>query len=219
MLGLGASTVHKLLGARPGTNRRRHHRGNRLPHEVVIVDETSMVSLSQMARLVEAVRPEARLVLVGDPHQLSSIEAGAVLSDIVAARGPGMVVLDHVFRFGEGIGSLARAIRRGDADEAMTVLADAPPGVTWIPVDIADPGALEALAPVRDDALAAARAVMTAARAGDARGGARGARQLPASCAPTAMGRTASRSGWPGSRAGSRTSSTAGAGTPAGRCS
>ena len=49
----------------------------------MIVDETSMVSLSLMARLVEAVRPEARLILVGDPGQLASIEAGAVLGDIV----------------------------------------------------------------------------------------------------------------------------------------
>jgi exodeoxyribonuclease V alpha subunit len=56
----------------------------------VIVDETSMVSLSLMARLVEAVRPDARLILVGDPGQLASIEAGAVLGDVVgpAADGP-----------------------------------------------------------------------------------------------------------------------------------
>ena len=59
---------------------------NRLPHDVVIVDETSMVSLSLMARLLEAVRPDARLVLVGDPGQLASIEAGAVLGDIVGPR-------------------------------------------------------------------------------------------------------------------------------------
>ena len=45
-----------------------------------------MVSLTLMARLLEAVRPEARLVLVGDPDQLASVEAGAVLGDLVAAR-------------------------------------------------------------------------------------------------------------------------------------
>ena len=86
----GGSTLHRLLGWRPGSHSRfRHHRGNRLPHDVVIVDETSMVSLSLMARLVEAVRPDARLILVGDPGQLTSIEAGAVLGDIVgpATRG------------------------------------------------------------------------------------------------------------------------------------
>ncbi|MCA1842698.1 MAG: exodeoxyribonuclease V subunit alpha, partial [Actinobacteria bacterium] len=84
LLATHASTLHRLLGWQPGNRSRfRHHRGNRLPHDVVVVDETSMVSLSQMAKLVEAVRPDARLVLVGDPQQLASVEAGAVLGDIV----------------------------------------------------------------------------------------------------------------------------------------
>src|SRR6266536_144858 len=120
LLAVRASTLHRLLGWRPGSHSRfRHHRGNRLPHDVVIVDETSMVSLSLMARLVEAVRPGARLVLVGDPGQLTSIEAGAVLGDIVgpaaerppgdasaddlpsgATIGRGIVVLERVHRFG-----------------------------------------------------------------------------------------------------------------------
>ena len=83
-------TLHRLLGFNPGNRTRfRHNRLNRLPHDVVVVDETSMVSLSLMARLAEAVRPEARLILVGDPEQLASVEAGAVLGDIVgpASRG------------------------------------------------------------------------------------------------------------------------------------
>ena len=83
-------TLHRLLGFNPGNRTRfRHNRLNRLPHDVIVVDETSMVSLSMMARLVEAVRPEARLILVGDPEQLASVEAGAVLGDIVgpASRG------------------------------------------------------------------------------------------------------------------------------------
>ena len=86
--GTSASTLHRLLGARGTTGRFRHHRGNRLPHDVVVVDETSMVSLTMMARLLDAVRPDARLVLVGDPDQLASVEAGAVLGDLAAARGP-----------------------------------------------------------------------------------------------------------------------------------
>jgi exodeoxyribonuclease V alpha subunit len=88
---LRASTIHRLLGWRPGSHSRfRHDAGNRLPHDVVIVDETSMVSLSLMARLLESVRGDAQLVLVGDPDQLTAIEAGAVLRDIVgpAAAGP-----------------------------------------------------------------------------------------------------------------------------------
>ena len=104
LLGLEASTLHRLLGWRPGSRSRfRHDRGNRLPHDVVIVDETSMVSLSLMARLVEAVRADARLILVGDPGQLASIEAGAVLGDIVGRRGRRRSSCSSdVHRFGAG---------------------------------------------------------------------------------------------------------------------
>ena len=89
LLGLAGVTLHRLLGWTPTQTRFRHNRLNRLPHDVIVVDETSMVSLSLMARLVEAVRPDARLVLVGDPEQLASVEAGAVLGDLVgpAIRG------------------------------------------------------------------------------------------------------------------------------------
>jgi exodeoxyribonuclease V alpha subunit len=171
LLALNASTLHRLLGWRPDSHSRfRHNRGNRLPHDVVIVDETSMVSLSLMARLIEAVRPEARLVLVGDPGQLTSIEAGAVLGDIVRAGGDGVVVLEHVYRYGAGIDALADAVRSGDGDGVIAALTAGHEDVTWIPVDIGDPAAQEALAPVRAGALAAAREVIEAARAGNARG-------------------------------------------------
>ena len=77
-------TIHRLLRKRPDSSSRfRHDRSNRLPHDVVIVDETSMVSLSLMARLLEAIRTDAKVILVGDPEQLASVEAGAVLGDIV----------------------------------------------------------------------------------------------------------------------------------------
>ncbi len=78
-----AATLHRLLGRRPGSRRPRHDRGNRLPHDVIVVDEASMMSLTMTARLLEAVRPQTRLLLVGDPDQLVSIEAGAVLADLV----------------------------------------------------------------------------------------------------------------------------------------
>jgi exodeoxyribonuclease V alpha subunit len=203
LLALQASTLHRLLGWRPGSHSRfRHDRTQRLPHDVVIVDETSMVSLSLMARLVEAIRPDARLILVGDPGQLASIEAGAVLGDIVGpaseslridsavrtrladttghpvtAEDPppgttisnGIVVLDRVHRFGAGIADLAEAIRRGSPDDVIDVLNKGPEGVMWIPVDTADPASLEALAPIREGAIAAGRAVFEAANAGAAR--------------------------------------------------
>jgi len=81
---LKASTLHRLLGYKPGARTRFwHDRDNRLPYDVVVVDEASMVSLTMMARLVEALRPTSRLILVGDPDQLASVEVGAVLGDLV----------------------------------------------------------------------------------------------------------------------------------------
>ncbi len=91
-LDVRAMTLHRLLGWLPGSSSRfRHHATNRLPFDVVVVDECSMVSLTMMARLMEAVRPDARLVLVGDADQLASIDAGAVLADLVARPGGGPV--------------------------------------------------------------------------------------------------------------------------------
>jgi exodeoxyribonuclease V alpha subunit len=81
---LPATTLHRLLGWRPDARSRfRHNGANRLPAEIVVVDESSMVSLTMMARLLEALRPSTRLVMVGDPDQLASVEAGAVLGDLV----------------------------------------------------------------------------------------------------------------------------------------
>jgi exodeoxyribonuclease V alpha subunit len=84
-----ASTLHRLLGVRRGSARYWHHAGNPLPHDVVVVDEASMVSLTMFARLLDALRPAARLVLVGDPDQLASVEAGAVLADLVGPASGG----------------------------------------------------------------------------------------------------------------------------------
>ncbi len=142
---LEAVTLHRLLGRRPDSSARfRHHRGNRLPHDVVVVDETSMVSLTMMARLLEAVRPEARLLLVGDPDQLSSVDAGVVLADLVAGLPDRVAALQTSHRFGSAIGQLAAAVRTGDADRALELLAAGDGPVTWVPD--ADPApALQAL--------------------------------------------------------------------------
>jgi len=137
LTGLQATTLHRLLGPRPDTSSRfRHHRANRLPHDVIVVDETSMVSLTMMARLLEAVRPQTRLVLVGDPDQLASVEAGAVLADLVEGLGSrGVAELKTSHRFGESIGALASAIRTGDADAALAVLAAGGEHIEWVHED------------------------------------------------------------------------------------
>jgi exodeoxyribonuclease V alpha subunit len=77
-----ASTLHRLLGAQPGSQRMRYHRGNLLHLDVLVVDEASMVDLPMMARLIEALPAQARVIFLGDRDQLASVEAGAVLGDI-----------------------------------------------------------------------------------------------------------------------------------------
>ncbi|HZE15518.1 MAG TPA: exodeoxyribonuclease V subunit alpha, partial [Mycobacterium sp.] len=140
---LQAMTLHRLLGSRPDTSSRfRHDRGNRLPHDVIVVDETSMVSLTLMARLLEAVRPDTRLVLVGDADQLASVEAGAVLADLVdglSARADVQVAaLRTSHRFGESIGFLADAIRVGDADRVVELLRSGDEHIEFIEDDATD---------------------------------------------------------------------------------
>jgi exodeoxyribonuclease V alpha subunit len=199
---MNASTLDHLLVRRfDSRSRFRHDANNRLPHDVVVIDETSTISLTMMARLLDAVRPDARLVLVGDPDQLSSIGAGAVLGDVVGpaatrmrprpqarARlaevtgeietgaedgtrpiGDGIVVLDRVYRFGGRIATLADAVRRGDADATLAALASGDDDrVTWIPNDVGQRPDDPLFAPVRDVATATGRAVIAAARDGDA---------------------------------------------------
>ncbi len=144
-----AATLHRLLGWRPDSRSRfAHNRGARLPHDVIVLDEASMVSLTMMARLLEALRPGTRLIVVGDPDQLTSVEAGAILADLAAGLDaqesnprpagepapqmgdpdptpgirPVLARLRRTYRFGEDIDQLAQAIRVGDADTALAVL-------------------------------------------------------------------------------------------------
>ncbi len=132
---LPAGTVHRLLGSRPDHRTAfRHHAGQKLPYDVVVVDETSMVSLLLMERLVQAVPSGCRLVLVGDAEQLASVEAGAVLRDVVEGLGgddsPVVTHLQQSHRFDGGIGALASAVVDGDADRVLDLLADGIDGVT-----------------------------------------------------------------------------------------
>lgn len=91
-----ARTLHSLLGARPGTRRWGFHAGQPLDVDVLIVDEASMVHLEMMAALLDALPPQARLVLLGDKDQLASVEAGAVLGDLCRDAQPGRYSADTV---------------------------------------------------------------------------------------------------------------------------
>ncbi|HYP46588.1 MAG TPA: exodeoxyribonuclease V subunit alpha [Propionibacteriaceae bacterium] len=195
--GLAASTLHRLLGWVPGSRSRfRHHAGNHLPYDVIVVDEMSMVSLTMMARLLEAVRPSARLILVGDPDQLSSVEAGAVLADITQATGltsptlagrlreldlngasgsgdsslatrHGVVHLEHTWRYSGAIDRLARAVRASDPDQALAVLRSGAKDVVFAEVDVEHGQGLAAL---EEQVRTSGRALAGAAVDGDVSG-------------------------------------------------
>ncbi len=80
------STIHRLLGVIPGSPYFRHNSENLLPLDLVVIDEASMVDLPLMSKFVQAIPPDARLILLGDKDQLASVEPGAVLGDICGAE-------------------------------------------------------------------------------------------------------------------------------------
>ena len=127
-----AQTVHSLLGVSPWRPQPRFDRTTPLPFDVVVVDEVSMVDLPLMAKLVAAIPESARLILLGDPDQLSAVEAGNVLGALVEAANAGAlgdchVALTRSHRFGAAstLGRLATSITQGDPDTALKILADA----------------------------------------------------------------------------------------------
>ncbi len=112
------ATIQRLLGVIPDSCRFRHNSDNPLPFEVIVIDEASMVPLALMAKLVEALAPGSRLILLGDRDQLASVEAGAVLGDICNTG--------HVFGFSSAFQSFI-AETTGSIISESFVGVDVPP--------------------------------------------------------------------------------------------
>jgi len=110
--GLRGTTVHSLLGGLAPDF--LHGAGNPLPHDLVVVDEVSMVGVPLMRALLEALPDGCRLVLIGDPHQLPSVETGAVLGDLVGdAQAPYVARLSDTHRFDGRLKTAAEGINAG----------------------------------------------------------------------------------------------------------
>lgn len=150
--GLKAVTLHRLLGITGSRDRSRFNHDYPMAYDVVIVDEASMVDLKMMSELVNSLKPDARLILLGDKDQLSSVMPGSVLGDICTASDTDVftperadliksyadtevsvgataisditVALTESHRFDdtEGIGRLAKTCRKGDGDAAADVI-------------------------------------------------------------------------------------------------
>jgi len=138
-------TIQRALGSKRRMHTRfQHDYRVRLHYDIVIVDEMSMVPSYLMARLLEAIRPDATILLVGDQAQLESVESGSVLRDIVeAATALDSPLQGRVFELlrvwrqtGETkIGDLARLIRKGEAEEALALASTNPAGVQFVQTD------------------------------------------------------------------------------------
>ena len=152
-IGVSEKVLHTLTKIEPrtiqralGNKRRLHTRFQHdhqvsLPHDIVIVDEMSMVPSYLMARLLEAIRPDSTILLVGDQAQLESVESGSVLRDIVEAASANNSPLDgrvfellRVWRQSSDtrIGDLARHIRAGEAEKALALAATNPAGIEFV---------------------------------------------------------------------------------------
>ena len=141
-----ARTVQQALGMRRYGMSFRHDKRRPLPADLIVLDEASMIDLSLMHQLLEAAPREARLIIVGDPDQLTSVEAGSVLRDLVEANErtwwkDRVTRLTKTYRYdvGSGIGGLLDAIRNGDESAfGASVEQTDDPAVVWSPLSKLD---------------------------------------------------------------------------------
>ena len=163
-----SGTIHRVLGIKPwgGVD---HDSGHPLPADLIVVDEASMLSLHLMALLLDAVSDSTQLILVGDPDQLASVEAGAVLADVVANSGTIPVArLTHTYRFSGSIASLAESIRNGDASKALSILETPSNQIEWVRLDLDSPQFSEdSLTTLREDVIRQQGSMMRAASTGE----------------------------------------------------
>ncbi len=112
------TTIHRLLGAKPPSPYFRYNEKNLLPYDLIVIDEASMIDLAMMSKLISAIKPTARLILLGDKEQLASVESGTVLADLTEALPNNTIELKKTYRFKGEIKAFAEAINQKDASKA-----------------------------------------------------------------------------------------------------
>ena len=127
------STIHRLLGAKPASPYFKHHADNPLIYDLVVIDEASMVDLALMSKLVDALRPDARLILLGDKDQLASVESGAILNDLSLGLPENTSELKKTWRFDHQIKDFAAAINQQNSQQAWDIItSDDYPAITLV---------------------------------------------------------------------------------------
>ena len=132
------TTLHRLLGAKPPSPYFRHNAKQPLVYDLVVVDEASMVDLALMSKLVDALKPGARLILLGDKDQLASVESGTVLADLTTALPQQTLELQKSHRFDEDIKNLATAINQQQDLEAWRLLQTGNKNIALLETDLID---------------------------------------------------------------------------------
>jgi exodeoxyribonuclease V alpha subunit len=132
-----ASTVHRLLGTKRHSPYFMHDSENPVDVDVLVIDEASMIDLALIGKLVSALPQHTRLILLGDNHQLASVEAGSVLADICGPQNnkdkhgdsgiSGCIVrlqTTHRFSGDSAILKLSQAVNEGKAEDALAILSE-----------------------------------------------------------------------------------------------
>ncbi len=132
------TTLHRLLGAKPPSPYFRHNAKHPLVYDLVVVDEASMVDLALMSKLIDALKPGARLILLGDKDQLASVESGAVLADLIMALPQQTLELQKSHRFDDNIKNLALAINKQQDIEAWQLLQAGNKNIALLETDLID---------------------------------------------------------------------------------
>ena len=132
------TTLHRLLGAKPPSPYFHHNAKQPLVYDLVVVDEASMVDLALMSKLVDALKPGARLILLGDKDQLASVESGTVLADLTTALPQQTLELQKSHRFDEDIKNLATAINQQQDLEAWRLLQTGNKNIALLETDLID---------------------------------------------------------------------------------
>jgi len=132
------TTLHRLLGAKPASPYFRHNAKQPLVYDLVVVDEASMVDLALMSKLLDTLKPGARLILLGDKDQLASVESGTVLADLTLALPQQTLELRKSHRFDEDIKKLATAINNQQDIEAWELLQSDNENIALLETDLID---------------------------------------------------------------------------------
>lgn len=143
------TTLHRLLGAMPPSPYFRHDANNPLVYDLVVVDEASMVDLALMSKLLDALKPDAGLILLGDKDQLASVESGAVLADLTKVLPAHTVELKVSHRFKGAIKELADAVNAQQEAAAWQVLQAGHDHVALLTEDLIETIAAQQLAYLR----------------------------------------------------------------------